>query len=392
MIDRVAVLIVAAGRGMRAGGGLPKQYRPLGAVPMLARTIDALAAGAPGAPVTVVIGPADAELYARALASVADAARANLRPAVVGGDTRQASVRAGLAALSDCDIVLIHDGARPFPSPALIARAITAAAANGAAVPGVPLADTIKQIDAAGIVTGTVARQPLRAAQTPQAFRYALIRDAHERARAAGGDFTDDAAIAEWAGAAVHVIEGEASNMKVTTPADFAAAEAQLLANLPDIRVGQGFDVHACAEGDHVWLGGIRVAHHASLAGHSDADVVLHALTDALLGAIADGDIGTHFPPSDPRWRGMESKVFLLDAAERVRKRGGWIAHVDATVVCELPKIGPHREAMRSSIAAILGIDIGRVAVKATTSERLGFTGRGEGIAALASATVRLPL
>jgi 2-C-methyl-D-erythritol 4-phosphate cytidylyltransferase/2-C-methyl-D-erythritol 2,4-cyclodiphosphate synthase len=228
--------------------------------------------------------------------------------------------------------------------------------------------------------------------QTPQSFRFDLIADAHRRAaRERVADLTDDAAVAEWAGAAVHIFEGEAANMKVTTMRDLAEAEARLFNEAGDVRVGQGFDVHAFVAGDHVWLGGVRIPHSLALTGHSDADVALHALTDALLGAIGEGDIGAHFPPSDPQWRGAESRLFLEDAVRRVRARGGIVANLDATLICEAPKVGPHREAMRARIAAIAGIAIGRVGVKATTSERLGFAGRGEGIACLASATVRLP-
>jgi 2-C-methyl-D-erythritol 4-phosphate cytidylyltransferase/2-C-methyl-D-erythritol 2,4-cyclodiphosphate synthase len=232
----------------------------------------------------------------------------------------------------------------------------------------------------------------LRAAQTPQAFRYTLILDAHRRAAAAGIDgLTDDAAVAAWAGRETYVFDGDPTNMKVTTMDDLRAAEARLLDAAADVRIGQGFDVHAFAPGDHVWLGGMRIPHDKSLAGHSDADVCLHALADALYGALGDGDIGAHFPPSDPRWRGAASSVFLSHAAGRVRARGGIVAHLDATLVCEAPKIGPHREAMRARIAEISGIALDRVAVKATTSEGLGFAGRREGIACLAVATIRLP-
>jgi 2-C-methyl-D-erythritol 4-phosphate cytidylyltransferase / 2-C-methyl-D-erythritol 2,4-cyclodiphosphate synthase len=226
--------------------------------------------------------------------------------------------------------------------------------------------------------------------QTPQAFTFPLILAAHRRAAAAGvAALTDDVAIAEWAGAPAYVFEGEAGNLKVTTMEDFSAAEARLTAG--ETRVGQGFDVHAFAPGDHVWLCGVRVPHSAALSGHSDADVALHALADALYGALGEGDIGTHFPPSDPQWKGAASKVFLAHAAGRVRARGGFIVNLDATLICEAPRIGPHREAMRARVAEIAGLDVARVGVKATTTERLGFAGRGEGIACLATATVRLP-
>ena len=389
-----AILVVAAGRGARVGAGTPKQYLQLAGRALLSRTLDALAAA--GAPILVVTHPDDAGFYAAAIADVASITATLLRPAVDGGATRQESVRNGLAALGALDpvpeIVLIHDGARPFPSSALLERA-RAAAASGAAVPGFAIHDTIKQVDEAGRIVATPQRASLRAVQTPQAFRFALIRDAHESAAAAGArDLTDDAAIAEWAGHAVHVFEGEPGNMKVTTPQDVATAEARLIRDCPDVRMGQGYDVHAFGPGDHVWLGGLKVAHTRGLVGHSDADVLSHAITDALYGAIGDGDIGSHFPPSDPQWKGANSSIFLKAAADAVRARGGMIAHIDATVVCETPKVGPHRDAIRQRIAEVVELPLERVAVKATTSERLGFTGREEGIATLAIATVRLPV
>jgi 2-C-methyl-D-erythritol 4-phosphate cytidylyltransferase/2-C-methyl-D-erythritol 2,4-cyclodiphosphate synthase len=317
----------------------------------------------------------------------------NVLPPVFGGATRQASVRAGLEALASRkpDLVLVHDAARPFASPALIARAI-AAARCAAAVPVLPIADTVKTVDAAGAITGTIDRGALRVVQTPQAFGFELLLEAHRRAAAAGrDDFTDDAALAEWAGLKVSTFEGEAGNVKLTTAEDFARAEAAQVAALADVRTGFGFDVHQFIDGDHVWLGGVRIAHARGVTGHSDADVVLHALVDAILGALCEGDIGVHFPPSDPQWRGASSDRFLAFAVERVKARGGRIAHLDATIVCEAPRIGPHRDAMRARIAEIAGVSTSRVAIKATTSEKLGFTGRGEGIAAFANATVRLP-
>jgi 2-C-methyl-D-erythritol 4-phosphate cytidylyltransferase/2-C-methyl-D-erythritol 2,4-cyclodiphosphate synthase len=313
---------------------------------------------------------------------------------VFGGATRQASVCAGLEALAPHrpDVVLVHDAARPFASPALIARAISAAQAGGAAVPVLPLRDTVKRVDSAGRIEETLDRSVLRLVQTPQAFAFAPLLAAHRRAVAeARDDFTDDAALAEWAGMTVSTFEGEPDNIKITAAGDFARAEALHLAALGDVRTGSGYDVHAFGPGDHVTLGGLCIAHAQGLTGHSDADVVLHALTDAVLGALADGDIGSHFPPSDPQWRGASSDRFLTFAAEQVKSRGGCIAHLDVTIVCEAPRIGPHRDAMRERIAAMAGVDPGRVAVKATTSERLGFTGRGEGIAASAVATIRLP-
>jgi 2-C-methyl-D-erythritol 4-phosphate cytidylyltransferase/2-C-methyl-D-erythritol 2,4-cyclodiphosphate synthase len=311
--------------------------------------------------------------------------------------TRQGSVRAGLEALAafQPDIVLVHDAARPFASPDLIDRAIEAAGATGAAIPGVAVVDAVKRVDAASLVDNSgepIAREQLRLVQTPQAFAFAPLLDAHRRAAAQGiDDFPDDAALASWAGIPVKIFAGEPGNLKLTTEDDFVRAEKTALASLNDIRMASGFDVHVFGPGDHVMLGGIRIPHERGLDGHSDADVVLHALTDAVLGALADGDIGSHFPPSEARWRGAASDQFLAFAAERVRERGGIIAMLDVTVLCEAPRIGPHRDSMRARIAEIAGIAVSRVAVKATTTEQLGFVGRSEGMAALATATVRLP-
>ncbi len=390
----VALLVVAAGRGTRLGAERPKQYLPCAGRPLLAHTLEALAAAWPFSAVSVAIHADDRALYEAALAPLPAAVRAAIGPPAIGGATRQRSVLAGLEALAPAapDLVLIHDAARPFPSPGLIARAVEAAQAHGAAAPGTPLSDTVKQVDGDGMVLSTPARAGLRAVQTPQAFRFLLILEAHRRAAAEGvGDLTDDVAVAEWAGAPAYVFEGDPANLKVTTMQDLRAAEARLTAGAGETRVGQGFDVHAFAAGDRVWLCGVRLPHAQTLAGHSDADVGLHALADAIYGALAEGDIGAHFPPSEPQWKGAPSHLFLAHAAGRVRERGGVIVHLDATLICEAPKIGPHREAMRARVAEIAGLDIGRVAVKATTTERLGFTGRSEGIACLATATVRLP-
>jgi 2-C-methyl-D-erythritol 4-phosphate cytidylyltransferase/2-C-methyl-D-erythritol 2,4-cyclodiphosphate synthase len=384
----VAAVVVAAGRGFRAGGEGPKQYREVGGEPVIRSSLKRFA-GHPGITmVQPVIHPDDTDLF-RAAAAGLDV----LEP-VFGGATRQASVRAGLAALSARrpELVLVHDAARPFASAALIARGIAAAGASGAAIPALAVADTVKTVDPSGIVTGTLERAQLRLVQTPQAFAFATLLAAHERARAAGReDFTDDAALVEWAGIKVATFEGEAGNVKLTTADDFLRVGAAELAALSDVRTGSGYDVHAFGPGDHVTLGGVRIAHSQGLSGHSDADVVLHALVDAILGALADGDIGVHFPPSDPQWRGASSDRFLAFAIERLRARKGRIAHLDVNVVCEAPRIGPHRDAMRNRIAEIAGIDVTRVAVKATTSEKLGFIGRSEGMAAFATATVRLP-
>jgi 2-C-methyl-D-erythritol 4-phosphate cytidylyltransferase/2-C-methyl-D-erythritol 2,4-cyclodiphosphate synthase len=259
-------------------------------------------------------------------------------------------------------------------------------------VPGLPLTDTVKQVAPSGRIHGSPERASLRAVQTPQAFRFDVLLAAHRQAAEAGEhDLTDDAAVVERAGHAVYVVEGEKENVKLTTLDDFAQAESRLRADLADVRCGQGFDVHAFGPGDHVWLGGLKVPHDHGLEGHSDADVLAHAVTDAILGALADGDIGAHFPPSDPKWKGAASSLFLADAVARVKARRGIIANVDATLICERPKIGPYRDAIRENLARIMDIAPSRVALKATTSERLGFTGRGEGIAALATATIRLP-
>ncbi len=391
MPPRVSLIVVAAGRGTRLGGQIPKQYLTCAGRPLLSHTLEALTAAHGFCAATVVIHPDDRELYAAALARVDPDAATIFGPPAFGGATRQHSVRNGLEAQADSrpDIVLIHDGARPFPSRELTARAIEAAARHGAAVPGTPLTDTVKHIDREGRVAGTPARERLRGVQTPQAFRFDLILAAHRAASAA--DLTDDAAVAEAAGHSVFVFDGDADNMKVTTMRDLREAEARLTPGANEVRVGQGFDVHAFAPGDGVWLGGILIPHDKRLEGHSDADVALHAIADAIYGALAEGDIGAHFPPSEPRWRGAESSIFLAHAANRVRERGGALSHIDVTLICEEPKVGPHRDVMRARIAGIAGISIGRVGVKATTSERLGFTGRREGIACLATATVRLP-
>jgi 2-C-methyl-D-erythritol 4-phosphate cytidylyltransferase/2-C-methyl-D-erythritol 2,4-cyclodiphosphate synthase len=388
MAGGVAAIVVAAGRGLRAGGDMPKQYRDMAGEPVIRQSLARFAAHADIDWVQPVIHRQDEAIYRATTTGL------SLLDPVHGGPTRQDSVRAGLEALSPRapDIVLVHDAARPFVSDALIARAAAAGRRTGAAVPAVAIADTVKVVDEAGIIVETLDRARLRGVQTPQAFAFALLRDAHHRAAAAGRhDFSDDAALCEWAGHKVAVFEGEAANVKLTTSDDFARAEALRGARLGDVRTGSGFDVHAFADGDHVMLGGVRIAHARGVSGHSDADVVLHALVDALLGALAEGDIGQHFPPSDPQWRGAASERFLTFACERVRARGGLIAHLDATVVCEAPRIAPHRDAIRARIAAIAGIPVARVALKATTSEKLGFTGRGEGIVAMATATVRLP-
>jgi len=384
----VAAVVVAAGQGLRAGGDLPKQFRAIGGETLLRRALLSFVEAPKVGLVQPVVRSEDLMLV-RSLTGGMDV----LAP-VFGGATRQASVRAGLEALEkrNPEIVLVHDAARPFASANLIERAIEAAEKTGAAIPALPVSDTVKRIDETGNVAATLDRNSIRLVQTPQAFAFPALLEAHRRAMAQGrNDFTDDAALAEWAGMTVSVFAGEPGNIKLTTREDFARAEAIQSAALGDVRTGSGLDVHAFGPGDHVTLGGIRIPYRQALTGHSDADVALHALTDAILGALADGDIGAHFPPTDPQWRGASSDRFLSFAVERVRARGGRIAHLDLTIVCEAPRIGEHRDRMRANIAKLAGIGIDRVAVKATTSEKLGFTGRGEGIAAHATATVRLP-
>ncbi|MET4384409.1 2-C-methyl-D-erythritol 4-phosphate cytidylyltransferase/2-C-methyl-D-erythritol 2,4-cyclodiphosphate synthase [Bradyrhizobium sp. F1.4.3] len=386
--QRTAVVLVAAGRGLRAGAGGPKQYRSIGGQPVIFRAMEAFSRHPDVFMVQPVVNPDDSAMFTAAVAGLSH------EPPAHGGATRQASVLAGLEALArhKPDIVLIHDAARPFVSPGLISRAIEAANRTGAAIPAVPVTDTIKLTGADGNVEDTPDRAQLRIAQTPQSFRFDVILEAHRRAAKDGrSDFTDDAAIAEWAGLTVATFEGDVANMKLTTPEDFVREEARLASLLGDIRTGTGYDVHAFGEGDHVMICGVRVPHSKGFLAHSDGDVGLHALVDAILGALADGDIGSHFPPSDAKWKGAPSDQFLKYAVERVTARGGRVANLEVTMICERPKIGPLRDTMRARIAEISGVDISRVAVKATTSERLGFTGREEGIAATASATIRLP-
>jgi 2-C-methyl-D-erythritol 4-phosphate cytidylyltransferase/2-C-methyl-D-erythritol 2,4-cyclodiphosphate synthase len=384
----VAAIVVAAGRGTRAGGAYPKQFQPLHGQPAVQWSLATFARHPGVAEVQPVIHPDDRARFSEASAGL------DLLPPVLGGATRQASVRAGLEALASRapDIVLIHDAARPFASAALVSRAIAAAESSGAAIPALPVSDTVKSIAADGTVGETLDGSGLRLVQTPQAFKFASLHEAHQRAAAAGrDDFTDDAALAEWAGLKVSLFDGEAGNVKLTTAEDFARAETLALGALGDVRMGQGIDVHAFGPGDHVMLGGVRIPHDRALAGHSDADVVLHALVDAILGALADGDIGVHFPPSDPQWRDASSDRFVAFAMQRLAARVGRIGHIDVNIVCETPKIGPHRDAMRARIAQLCAVGIDRVAIKATTSEGLGFTGRGEGIAAFVTVTTRLP-
>lgn len=377
-------LIVAAGRGSRAGGGLPKQYRPLLGRPLLAHAVAPFLAHPRVDRVVVVIHPDDEPLYEAAAAGL------DLPSPIMGGATRQQSVRAGLEALAAHGApkyVLIHDAARPFTPAAVIDRVLDALETHPAAVPVATVADSLKQV-ADGMVQGSIPRDGLARVQTPQGFHFEPLLHAH---RAASEGFTDDAGIIEATGLKVAAVVGDETLFKVTESDDFTRAERHLLAAHGDVRVASGYDVHRFTAGDHVMLGGIRVPHTHALEGHSDADVALHALTDALLGTMAAGDIGQAFPPSDPRWKGADSALFLTHARDRVAAAGGLIAHVDITIICERPKVGPHRDAMRARIADLLHVDPARVSVKATTTEGLGFTGRQEGIAAQATATVRLP-
>ncbi|MEM7425071.1 MAG: bifunctional 2-C-methyl-D-erythritol 4-phosphate cytidylyltransferase/2-C-methyl-D-erythritol 2,4-cyclodiphosphate synthase [Pseudomonadota bacterium] len=387
---KVAAVIVAGGSGLRAGGETPKQYQDVRGQAVIAHTLDAFLNHSEVDLVQPVIGSGHEDLFLEAAAG-----RPTLPP-VNGGATRQASVKAGLDALRDHmpDAVLIHDAARPFVPAEVISDTITALTSSEGALPCLPVVDTIKRVEG-GRIAETVDRSTLRAAQTPQGFSYSSILAAHERALGTDREFTDDAAIAEWAGLSVALVAGSPDNRKLTTEQDLREANGAIMNTddtvLDDVRTGQGYDVHAFEDGDAVILCGVEIPHDRKLKGHSDADVGMHALTDAIYGALADGDIGQHFPPSDPQWKGAASHIFLAHAADRVRQRGGLINHCDVTLVCEQPKIGPHTEDMRKALAKIMNMDWQRVSVKATTSERLGFTGRMEGIAALASATVKLP-
>ncbi|WP_404404054.1 bifunctional 2-C-methyl-D-erythritol 4-phosphate cytidylyltransferase/2-C-methyl-D-erythritol 2,4-cyclodiphosphate synthase [Pelagibacterium halotolerans] len=391
-MDRIAAIIVAGGMGARAAirdDGLPKQYRHVAGRPLLARTIDTFLAMNRVTAVLPVIGSEHRSLY-EMLGLFHD----KLLPPVTGGNTRQLSVLAGLEALeADApDVVLIHDAARPFVSHDVVDNVVAALADAEGAVPVTLVTDTIKRSIDGKTVGGTEDRTQLFAAQTPQGFRYRDILMAHRRAVEMSDGFTDDAAVAEWAGLRVALAQGSTRNIKITLPSDFARAERMISGDrVMETRVGSGYDVHAFEPGDAVILGNVAIPHTAKLKGHSDADVVLHALSDAIYGALAEGDIGAHFPPSEARWKGADSRVFLEHAVGRVLARHGRILHLDATIICEKPKIGPHVPGIRRRIAEIAGVDIGRVAVKATTSERLGFTGREEGIAAQAIATIELP-
>jgi 2-C-methyl-D-erythritol 4-phosphate cytidylyltransferase / 2-C-methyl-D-erythritol 2,4-cyclodiphosphate synthase len=383
-----AALVVAAGKGIRAGQSLPKQYASLSGQTVLRRTIEALLASDRIGAIQVVIGPGDEALYENSIRGLP-----KLLQPVAGGPSRQQSVRNGLEALAgrNPDIVLVHDAARPFLSSSMVADVVAACKDGHGAIPVLAVSETVKQVRN-GEVTATIPRDGLSTAQTPQGFPFKPLLEAHRKAADAGLDeLTDDAAVAALVGLPVRAVPGHRSNIKLTTPADFEVAE-RMLATGTETRSAQGFDVHAFGPGRSVWLCGIEVPHTHGLIGHSDADVGLHALTDALLGTIGDGDIGEHFPPSDPKWKGASSDRFLTDAVRRVGERGGRIVNLDVTLLCEAPRIGPYRHQMQNRIAEIAGITPDRVGVKATTTEKMGFTGRGEGIVALALATVALPV
>lgn len=389
MIGTIAI-IVAAGSGSRAataarGEDLPKQYKDLAGMPVLRHTVRVFASELGADSIFTVIRSQDRDLCLAAISGLATP------EPVIGGARRQDSVRLGLeavAAQTSPAKVLIHDAARPFVSAAVISRVIEGLNSADAVAPITPIPDTLRRKEAGGF--SVVPRDGLYRTQTPQGFAFRAVLDAHRRY--AGESFTDDIALAERAGLKVIGVAGEEMNIKLTTPSDFELARRLAVSALPDVRTGTGFDVHRFAAGNHVWLCGIRIPHDFGLEGHSDADAGLHALTDALLGAIGAGDIGSHFPPTDEKWRGADSSIFLAHAAKLVRDLGGVIAHTDITLICERPKVGPHRETMRRRVAEILAIDMDRVSIKATTTEGLGFTGRREGLAAQAVATIRLPV
>jgi 2-C-methyl-D-erythritol 4-phosphate cytidylyltransferase / 2-C-methyl-D-erythritol 2,4-cyclodiphosphate synthase len=389
----IAVVLVAAGRGERAGASAegPKQYRMIGGKPAISWTIKALAAHPRVRQIIAVIHEDDLELFHQAWPG-GDPRVSH----VFGGATRQASTRLGLLRLEDDPpaFVMVHDAVRPFVDAALLDRVIGALGSGSGVIPALPVSDTIKRQDGNGWVAETVPRAGLYGAQTPQAFAYQALLDAHEKAIQDGKlDLTDDSSIAENAGMKVKIVEGSPDNLKLTFKRDIDMADLKMnqISGLPDIRTGNGYDVHALIQGSHVTLCGVKIPHTASLSGHSDADVALHAVTDALLATRGAGDIGTHFPPSDAKWRGAASKIFVEHAARLVRGGGGRIANVDITLICEAPKIGPHREAMVAALASMLNIAPERVSVKATTNEKLGFIGRNEGIAAIATASVAYP-
>ena len=389
--ERTYAIIVAAGRGARAGAGGPKQYRPLAGKAVLARTAAAFLDHGEIDAVRIIIHRDDRDLYDEAMAG--HLSHTKLLEPVFGGAERQDSVRLGLESIEGDKPanVLIHDAARPFIDDDTISRVNDALSKSGGAIAALPVFDTIKRSAESGKIETTVPRDSLWRAQTPQGFQFAKILAAHRLAE--GQQLTDDAAVAEAAGIEVALVSGSPDNMKITQAEDFGMAETLLgrKKEMMEYRTGQGFDVHAFEDGSAVTLCGVDIAHDKKLKGHSDADVGMHALTDAIFGAIGEGDIGDHFPPSDDKWKGAASEIFLAHARDLVAKRGGAIIHCDITIICEAPKIGPHRDAMRVALGKILAVDASRISVKATTTEALGFTGRREGIAAMATATVALP-
>lgn len=387
----IAAVIVAAGAGLRAGGERPKQYQKIGGKPVIMRTLEAFASHPRISRIIAVIREEHLDYYREAVSDP------DIAQTVYGGSTRQESCRIGIEALAarPPKAVLIHDGARPFAPHALIDRVVAALAVHDGVIPGLPISDTLKRAPG-GIVQATLDRSHLWSVQTPQGFAFQAIHGAHRQAAASGmTDLTDDAAVAELAGIEVAMVAGSPENRKLTTSADMADADRtqrqRRFDGLPDIRVGQGVDIHAFEPGNGVILCGVTIPYGRKLQGHSDADAALHALTDAILGAIGEGDIGTHFPPTDPTWEGAASRIFLAKAAGLVSARGGLIAHADLTILAQEPRIGPYVVAMRERVCGILDLTPDRVAIKATTTEQMGFIGRGDGLAAFATATIRLP-
>ena len=384
--NKVAVLLLAGGRGRRAGSGLPKQYRELAGRSVLRRAIDCFVASPLVNTIRVVIHPNDLALYERSIAGL------KISPPIDGGAERHLSALNGLESLvSDApDIVLIHAAARPFVDGTLIERVVKGLDEAPGVIPALPVSDTLKRVDGSdNKILETIKRDGIWRAQTPQGFIFDAILEAHRRRNS---DLpTDDAAVLEQVGMAVSVIEGDESNIKLTTSEDFLRGQRMLENRPTEVRVGSGFDVHRIGPGSSVILCGIEIVCDISLIGHSDADVALHALTDALLGTIGAGDIGEHFPPSDPQWKGAASHIFVETAINDIRQVGGKVRNVDLTIIGERPKVGPHREAMRTNVARLLGISSERVNVKATTTEGVGFTGRGEGLAAQAVVSLELP-
>jgi 2-C-methyl-D-erythritol 4-phosphate cytidylyltransferase / 2-C-methyl-D-erythritol 2,4-cyclodiphosphate synthase len=389
----VVAVIVAGGSGLRAGGGLPKQYQLVGGKPVIRWTLEAFLNHPLISRVQTVIGIGHEALFAEATKGLTA-----LLPPVTGGGTRQDSCRAGIEACAvyEPSKILIHDAARPFLSPDLISSVISELDHAPAVIPGLPVADTMKYAPS-GMIERTVDRASLWFVQTPQGFRYEQILSAHRQALADGNvSFTDDAAVAEYAGMKVQIVAGEQKNRKLTTSHDIVEADREHSSNrfegLPDVRMGQGIDFHVFEKGTHVTLCGVKIPHTHKLKGHSDADVALHAVTDAILGAIGEADIGQHFPPSDKQWKGAASSIFVAKAMELLKARGGMLAHIDITILAEAPRIGLHLAAMKESLRDMLGITLDRIAIKATTTEKMGAIGRKEGMSASAIATVRLPL